>query len=250
MTQELLTLGDEIITFVARLDISVKDWQLLAVTGPDGCGLHGVIGTEDQDYAQLFSEAITTPPGEDLVDEWGLYNVGSALMQTRQGDCNEGFVRDGAMLHVVFISDEDDNSPGWDGGDPDYWQDYLDIIHSVKGDEDLVVLSAITGPGPIGCWGAEEGTGYNEAVEWTGGEQLSICEDWAADIELLADVGLLHQTDFPLAEKPIIPTIGVEVNGALVVAGWSYESETQSVVFNQGAPRTGDEVEIRYQVLD
>jgi hypothetical protein len=250
MTEELLTLGDEIITFVDRLDDSIKDWQLLAVTGPEGCGLHGVIGTEDLDFDLLFAEAITSPPGEDLVDEWGLYNTTAALLQTGHGDCNEGFLREESVLHVIYISDEDDNSPGWDMGDPDYWLDYLDTIYAIKGNEDLVVLSAITGPDPAGCLGAEPGTGYNEAVNWTGGELLSICEDWAIDIELLADVGLLHQSEFQLDEEPIVSSIGVQINGQYIPAGWSYVPASQSVVFHQGAPLTGDEVKIHYLVLD
>jgi len=250
MTEELLTLSDEITVFLDRLDQNVKDWQLLAVTGPEGCGLHGVIDGQDLDPDRLFAEAITTPPGEDLVDEWGLYSATSALLQTGPGDCNEGFLRDSSLLHVIFVSDEDDNSPGWNQGDPEYWQAYLDTMIRIKGEADQVILSAVTGPNPEGCFGAEPGVGYNEAVAWTEGELLSICDDWSNEIGILADAGLLHQAEFILIDTPIESSIGVSVNGDSVPTGWIYEPDSQSVLFTDEAPVTGDHVRVTYYVRD
>ena len=116
------------------------------------------------------------------------------MIQTGQGGCNEGFLRDDAILHVVFISDEDDNSPGWNEGDPDYWLDYVDQIITIKGREDQVRFSAITGPAPDGCDGAEPGFGYNEAVTSIGGERLNICQDWASQIHSMQSFGHRNQT--------------------------------------------------------
>jgi hypothetical protein len=250
MSEELQTLSDEILTFMSRLDHRVGDWQLLAVTGPEGCGLHGVIGAADPDAELLFTEAISTPPGMDLVDEWGLYSISAALQQTGPGDCNEGFLREDALLHVIFVSDEDDNSPGWDAGNSDYWMDYLDQFIAIKGEPDQVLLSGITGPSPNGCEGADPGTGYNDAVLWTGGELLSICDEWSAEVDILADAGLLHQSEFYLSERPISATLTVTINGHVIPAGWTYDADSDSVVFHGGAPRTGDQVEISYRVVD
>ena len=113
----------------------LSDWQLLAVTGPNGCGNNGVIDATTEDYATLFAQGILTPPGEDLVDEWGLYNVREAVRNSAAGGCNEGFIRDDAILHIIFISDEDDNSPGWDEGDADYrknFEKYLATQHGIQ----------------------------------------------------------------------------------------------------------------------
>ena len=60
MSEELQTLSSEILTFMSRLDYRVGDWQLLAVTGPDGCGIHGVIAAADPEMMVLM------PCGFDL----------------------------------------------------------------------------------------------------------------------------------------------------------------------------------------
>ena len=148
----------------------------------------------------------------------------------------------------MFISDEDDNSPGWNDSEPDYWLEYVNQIIHIKGREDQVRFSAIIGPVSDGCNGAEPGFGYHEAVTWTGGEQLNICDTWWEEIEILADAGLLHQTEFFLEYPALEASITVEVNHAPVVAGWVYDSQ-QISVFSNSSPRTGDLVEINYHAL-
>ena len=85
---------------------------------------------------------------------------------------------------------------------------------------------------------------------WTGGELLSICDDWSAEVDILADAGLLHQSEFYLREPPIPATLTVMINGHVIPTGWTYEADVYSVVFHGDAPRTGDQVEISYRVLD
>ncbi len=246
MTEELETLGDKVTDFVDRLDDYATDWQLAAVTGPSGCVVDRVFTPDDADYAERFAEAITTPPGQDLVDEWGLYNTTLAVEQSGPGDCNAGLVREGAILHIIFISDEDDNSPGWDEGDPDYWRAYVDRVVAVKGDADLVVYSGVVGPEPDGCEGAEPGVGYAEAVAATGGELLSICSDWSSSLDVLVDATEVYDT-FTLSRTPDLSTLDVRVNGSMR-GGWSYVSADNAVVFSSDPPHSGDTVTITYTV--
>ena len=42
------------------------DRQLIAVTGPDGCGVGGVLTADTANYSDIFAEGIITPPGEGL----------------------------------------------------------------------------------------------------------------------------------------------------------------------------------------
>lgn len=249
MAVELTTMGDAIAGLIGSLTSFTESWQLLAVTGPTGCGVNGVLTPDTPDYEALFAAGLLTPPGEDLVDEWGLYNADAAIQATDEGECNAGFLRDGARLHVIFISDEDDNSPGYDSGDTSYWTTYVNSIIAKKGSADDVRFSAIVGPTPDGCDGAEPGTGYAEAVLATGGALISICDDWSSQLDTLVDVSVEHTT-FPLSRSPIVDTLAVAVNGSARTAGWAYEEAENAVVFSVAPPSTGDQVEIGYQVAE
>ena len=248
MSKELGALGAQVTTFVERLATYTDSWQLLAVTGPSGCGVNGVLTPETPDYAALFAAGIITPPGEDDVDEWGLYNSAQAVSKTGASGCNEGFLRPDARLHVIFISDEDDNSPGWDGGDVDYWQTYTDAIVAARGDANQVVFSGIIGPTPDGCDGAEPGTGYAEAITAYGGELLSICEAWSEQIDVLVDASVAWPI-FHLTEWPVQTTLQVYVNGE-TRGGWTYDGIGNTVVFTESVPTIGDTVSVTYDVQE
>ena len=246
MVPELQTMGAQAEAFVDTLEFYAIDWQLLAVTGPDGCGNNGVISSEDADFASLFSQGLTTAPGEDRVDEWGLHNALEAVRQSEPGRCNAGFLRHDANLHVVFISDEDDNSPGWtDGGD--YWRDYTDEIRWHYFGGMSVIFSSITGPDPGGCSGAEPGVGYWQAAAEAEGAQIPICGDWSSELELLARISAMR-VFFPLDEAPMLNTIGVWVDGEDRTGDWVYEASSHGIRFVQNAPIGGQQVEIDYLV--
>ena len=247
MQPELETLGEEAESLVAALETYAIDWQLLAVTGPDGCGNNGVISSDEADFAALFAEGLTRPPGEDDVDEWGLYNAREAIRMSEPGRCNEGFLRTGATLQVVFISDEDDNSPGWDEGDADYWQTYTDEIRWHHPSDRPVIFSAIAGPDPGGCSGAEPGVGYWQAAETFEGATLSICEDWREQLDLLARLSAMQRV-FVLEERPIPWSISVWVDGERRAEGWRYVAEDNWIQFDHSAPLGGQDVRIDYLV--
>lgn len=247
MQPELETLGEEAESLVSALETYDIDWQLLAVTGPDGCGNNGVISRDDPDFASRFAAGLTLPPGEDDVDEWGLYNALEAIRMSEPGRCNEGFLRTGATLQVVFISDEDDNSPGWDSGDADYWRDYTDEIRWHHPSDQPVIFSAIAGPDPGGCSGAEPGVGYWQAAEGSGGATLSICERWQEDLELLAQLSAVQQ-EFVLDEQPVPWSIVVWVDGQQRWDDWRYAHENNAVLFERDPPLGGQDVVIEYRV--
>ena len=244
MTQELQTLGGEVSQFIEELVLYTDDWQLIAVTGPDGCGIGGVLDANTANYSDIFADGIITPPGQDLVDEWGLYNVQMALEESADGGCNEGFVREDARLHVIFISDEDDNSPGWDSGDPEYWKEYYSAITSHKKDFEQVMFSGIIGPVPNGCDGVEPGTGYEDLISETEGENLSICDDWQTDISRLVDATISYPL-FSLEKVPIESSIQVIIDGQTQNA-WDYEADRNAVYFEENPPKLGNEVRITY----
>lgn len=252
MEEELRTLGASITPFVDRLATQVADWQLAAITGNTGCAGSGVLGPTSPDFATTFTAAVTTPTGAESEDEMAFQNVARVVENSGPGACNAGLVR-GGLLHLVFVSDENDESPGFDG-DPDYWRTYLDRIAAVHGDVDSIVISAVAGPTPGGCEreaedaDADPGEGYDRAVAGTGGEFLSICDDWASQIDLLADAGTVR-TEFPLSEAPEPGTLQVWVNQVeRPTSDWTWDPVKNEVRFVLNAPHPGDRVDLLYEV--
>lgn len=245
MTEELVTLGDHVLRFTDRLAAAGADWHLMAITGADGCGVDGIFGPNSPDFEERFSAAILTPPVQTDYDEMGLQNVRNAISQA-DGGCNAGFLRANAILHVIFITDENDESPGFE--EPGYWTEYVDLIVQMKGNAALTRFSAVAGPTPDGCTGADPGFGYDEVVDATNGEFISICDDWPARLDTLADLSVVTEV-FPLSVVPVEASIEPYVNGEPREDGWTYEPIDNAVRFTWDAPRTGDVVDIFYEAL-
>ena len=89
MFVELQTMGENALSFMDHLDDYDSAWQILVVTGWDGCGVNGIISADVPDYDALFAEALVTPPGQDAIDagadEWGLYNTDMAVQESASG---------------------------------------------------------------------------------------------------------------------------------------------------------------------
>lgn len=246
MEEELRTLGETITAFVERLATHVDDWQLAAVTGGTGCSPSGVLTPQTNDFADRFADAITEPVGDDTEAEQALRNVLEVMKESGPGECNEGLLR-GGLLHIVFVSDENEESPGYDDS-PGYWRDWLTQIQEEHGDPSKVILSAVAGPTPMGCSGADPGFGYDGPVAATGGKYISICDDWASEIDLLADVAGERAT-FPLSDIPAPETIEVWVDDAPVAAdGFAYDQPSNTITLDEPL-QAGQTISILYEIV-
>ncbi len=72
--------------------------------------------------------------------EQGLEGMKRGLSNTSPGLCNEGFLRDGANLVVVIVSDEEDATPN-----PPPVREYVDFLVALKGSASKVRVAAIVG---------------------------------------------------------------------------------------------------------
>lgn len=115
--------------------------------------------TEDDDLAARFSCAAQVGIEGDG-DERPMQTMLAAVSDpmTGPGGCNEGFLRDDALLVVVLITDEEDdheamgcsngmvNTDPQDGsaGEPDQWYDQIVAVKG--GDERRVVVLSLVGP--------------------------------------------------------------------------------------------------------
>ena len=183
--------------------------------------------------------------------EQGLLAAREALSDPLISGWNRGFLRPSASLAIVFLSDEDDSSPG-------PVDRYLSFYRSLKGFEhpELFSASAITGEAPNGCATAMAGHRYLELAERTGGAFESICSgDWVARLEELGLAVFGYQTRFPLSNAAVPGSIEVRVNGVVVesrspsgLVHWTHAAATRSVIFTPIAvPEPGSEIVLRYR---
>ena len=150
------------------------------------------------------------------------------------------FLRTDAKLVVIYLSDENDISVTTPSA-------MASRLWSLKSSDALAVAHAVAGDVPGGCTsngGAQAGTDYFNLVNLMGGTYLSICaEDWGTPMEELARESLARNA-FLLADKPIVSSISVEVDGVISV-DWTYDAAMNAVVFSV-LPRDGAFIDVRY----
>jgi hypothetical protein len=242
MLDNATALADNFETFIDHLNDYSSDWRIIVADNAAGCNVGGVLSPSMSDYATRFEDAVTGTATAKW-DEAGLMVGALAVEATDAGECNDNFLRDGALLHLILVSDEPEQSGT-------SWSDLVDRIAAKKGDPSLVRVSAIAGTAADAATGsgceATEGIGYEDAVAATGGTFLSFCSDWAASMMALAD-DIVTQDTFQLTALDVAPvSVEVTVDGQ-PATGWSFDAATNSVVFANGfAPTQGSTVAIDY----
>jgi hypothetical protein len=243
MDDDARALGDNFSTFISTLSTYTTDWHILVANDDDGCNNSGVLTNATSGYQSRFETAVAA--GGGVWTEAGLTVTAQAVDKTDSGECNQNFLRPTAMLHIIMVSDEPEQSMG-------AYNTYVTRVQTKKVDAGLVKFSAVAGPPSTGCNdrnnSAEYGSGYWEAVADTSCVFLSICDDWGANVEALADASVTITT-ITLTHTPAPSTIVVAVNGASA-SGWTYDSATNSIVFAEtSAPVEGDHVQVDYSAI-
>ena len=243
MDDDARSLASNFSDFISQLSVYTSDWHVMVVNDDDGCSGSGVLTSATASYETKFTSAVSA--GGGLWTEAGLTVTSSAVDKTDGSECNAGFLRSDALLHIIMVSDETEQSWGT-------WDSYVNQVIAKKGDASKVKFSAIAGDYPSGCSSgtnsADFGRGYYEAALDTSGLFLSICSNWSTNVSALADASIT-ETNFPLTRSPDPSTITVDVNGS-PEGGWTYDSATNSVVFNDAnACEGGDLIEVSYSAL-
>lgn len=160
-------------------------------------------------------------------------------------DGNAGFLRDDATLAVIFISDEEDFSPG----KVSFYEDFL--LGLKRGERSKLSVSAIVGPSDLSTCPTANSTGtrYIQLAEATGGFVESICTaDWTASLRQLSKSAFAPNRAFPLTGTPADTSrITVRVDGDAVTSGWTFDPGARAVVFDtRSAPPPAAAVEVLY----
>jgi len=223
--------------FIANLADYAVDWQVIVANSDDGCNNSGILTQASVGYQASFQQAVSSCAG---TCRWfgdsseALLTPAAAGVENTDGiECNAGFIRTDAMLHIVLVSDEDDQSTA-------SWTHYVDRIIAQKGDAAQVIISAFTG---------SSDDGYAEAVSATGGLEAPIsASNWAPYMEDLAAISV-PDTRFELSAEPIIASIEVYLNGSLLADSlWTYNAINNAIELDYELLGLvdGDEVLVEY----
>ena len=198
--------------------------------------------------------------------EQGLQGAFLALSEPLLTGENDGILRDDAALSLVFVSDEEDQSP-----DPVSY--YLDYYYAVKSpvdgweayrDDTLLDISAVVGDIPDGCeqqsgedvYPAAPGYRYIDLAQRTGGVYDSICnEDFSP---LVYELGLnisglrseFHLSRFPDELTLVVRVVPEGGTAEEVQEGWIYDCEENRIVFDEDhVPQSQHKIEVSYTVV-
>jgi hypothetical protein len=147
---------------------------------------------------------------------------------------------------LVFVSDEDDQSPEEVAV---YLNDYRAAVQSSA---ERLKVHAIVGP-QGGCDSAVEGVRYRELVAQAGGTASDICgADFGAALSAIGVESFGHKASFALGHVAAPGTVEVEVDGVTCLWGWSLSLDGRVVLFEADGtclPELGQEVRIRYEPI-
>lgn len=139
-----------------------------------------------------------------------LGNCGSADARCA-ADCEAAhapeFMRPGAHLHLIFVSDEDEQSVG----ELRFFQRFFETSLGM-GNEDAVRVAALCGEVPASSCARAPGTRYRALVDAMGGIAASICdESFETHLEAIALDAAGLKRKFTLSNKADPSTLSVEI---------------------------------------
>ncbi len=277
-------------TFLSQVDAAEVSWQMGVVTTdmtdpeqrgrlrslPDG---GRVLSATTSDPEAAFAEAAAAGT-EGSQMERGLSAAWSAISPPLATHDNLGFSRDGARLHIVVLSDEDDCSDEGaldaDGASACAAQapllvpvsEFASRFAGLKEASLDVTVHALVETGNsgryIGCNGPNLGSRYMDLAWTTGGSVYTYCEDLDAVFRDLADQVMGRRHGIPLTRTPEPTSLEVRLiplgepdnaEGSLLGQdpneedGWTYTESYNTVRFwGPAIPPVGTTVKIRYRV--
>lgn len=203
-------------------------------------------------------------------DERGFQSMEAALLNL---DNRAEFPRAGALLAVIFLTDEEDFS--WDGtaniqldgnGDPTpntdarlhSYERYLDILDQATGSTETkknyivntiaIFDEACRAQLATGFTGRRIADRYAALTDATGGVKASLCDDFSGILTNLSDTILEFSSKFYLNREPDISTLQIFVNDSLVPSeGWIYNESENSITFKTGfIPQEDAKIVVRF----
>ena len=235
MYDDAAILASSFSTFISQLNNYSTDWQIMVANQDSGCNTSGILTPTVSGYQSSFQSAVQSGGGS--YTEALLTPTRNAVENTDPGECNAGFMRSNAMLHIIMVSDEPEQSGG----------NYTDLVNDIiakKGSASNVRLSAIYNP-------SHHSGRYVGAANDTGGLLFHITDSsWANanNLQLIAEASIVADK-YDLDQPAVESTVEVYINGYLVQSNWVYDPDQQAVIFTSNPPGEGDITEIHYSAM-
>ncbi len=201
----------------------------------------------------------------------------SSFKKSLENNNNNGFLRPGAFLAVIIVSDEDDFSHyDWNAGISSYYftENYADAnMFSVQSFKDY--LTTLTGSTPanaannftvhtisardqacvntLGNAGQKISQRYPALSSATGGLAASICAPMSGVLDQLSKKTIELAATFQLDREPYVDTLRVVVDGTTsaqsAVCGWTYDAASRVISFHGSTciPAAGASVQIFFE---
>jgi len=222
MSDEQIKLGEGFDRFVEFFDVADVDYHIgIITTDMDayvrsgklvGSGSDRIIDRNTEDADDVFRENVNVGTA-GWGFEKGLDSAAAAFSNTLLDGHNEGFLRDDALLSIIFVSDEEDISEYGVNSYVNFWRGLKDeFARDAFNASALIGVDPDTGePGTCGNPNNPNAVGgfrYHDVVTQTGGVVGSICDDDFSDV--VNEMGLASSrllSEFLLERRPTEDTI-------------------------------------------
>lgn len=251
-------------SFYNGLISNKTDFRIAATTmdmssnGDQGALLGSVpVVTRTTPNAVLRLQELLKRGGDGNNSEIGLGAMKKALEKEVAKGSEAQFLREDALLVIVFVTDDKDFSQGT----PNDYKLFLDGLkgeNSLKSQKWIVNYIGITDLNDPNCstYGdySARGDDYIELAQGSGGVSDSICEtDFSSYIDQITLRLKSVLNRYKLEDIPLLDSLTVYKNGVLIrkdnTNGWMYETETNTVVLNGSAkPGPNDDIEIKFEI--
>lgn len=167
------------------------------------------------------------------------------------GGYNRGFVREDAALVLVFVSDEEDQSPGT----LDFYVDFFKNIKGFRNEAQFAahaIVGAVNGQAAecaTNNGNADAGRRYVEVANRTNGDVYSICDaNFGDSLRRIGEDAFGLPVQFFLSRPAVAATVEVSVDGQARADGWVYDPPSNSVVFDADrVPQAGSTITVEYE---
>lgn len=225
--------------------IGVTTTDTTGRTQPAGClfGTTKIITNKATNPTTLLENNLTVGTRGSALER-GL-DAGAAALQPIA--CNKGYYRKDALFHILYFSDEEDQSIK-------KVSEYIKALQTLKGSasRNLVSASAIVGPPPSGCrnspLSAMRGSRYWDVSSAVGGFRHSICSTPYSLVDLKRH-SLTKALSYTLKKKPGAGvTIQVMANGKSI-PGTRFDVKTNTVYLPTTTTlKPGTKVEVSFPI--
>lgn len=251
------SMGDEQASLASNFELFISDFITrnvdfkMGITTTDTSRQGGGYAFGNS-LAALTSVAAQNNENQFISDFQRLVQVGTRGSGNERGlQASESFLnryqqswmREDAYLVVVYVSDEEDQSPKTK-------EEYLARLLAAKQSAGAGYVKAYSIVNTQPC---QSGNGltcgferYAYPANQTAGSVADIKANFAAVLQDMSDSIINLLDTFPLAHDPILASVEVRVNGVIQANGWTIEN--RQLKFNAGSvPAVGATVQVRYQ---